>query len=516
MSAPAAAAAGQGASLTFMNISCVGKAGLGAFRVTEVQLGWQATEPGVPKGTVAHNRQSIASAVWRRSCGRGRVLLHLQLREGAASCRFAGFQPDDMTKLAAHLAQHFGITVNEETTATEGGSWFDYELGQDRLRLLSGSKVGLDVPVSELSQVSTVGKTDLSLLFQMPEGGGATHDEVLQEMRLFMPGAVGSVEGVERLREDLQALAGGASAGETWQLVRDVSMALPRGKHDFEFFSQALKIRGKTQTYTLKYSGISRLFLLQMEENCSTTSIVLLLNQPLRAGTQSHVALVLDFESERRTPVTMPEELRTAMGIRGSEEFSLQIMGRMLKHLTSKPMIAPSRDFKEKFDGKQYSVRCTHKAKPGVLFPLNKSMIFIKNPVIWIRYDEIGEVELTTSQMRRNSFDLVIHRKGHSDVEFSQFEPAVYEGLMQFFESVHVTVLNKHAVTVPAARRAPSTRGGPQLPERGGGGDPDLDDEEEDEDYEEQDDDAGSENSSSDGDAEEDDEPPAKRAKGKV
>jgi len=515
MSVPAAAKAEQGTTLTFMNISCVGKPGVGAFRVTEVQLGWQATEPGVPRGTVAYSRQNIAAAVWRRSCGRGRVLLHLQLSEGAASCRFAGFQPDDITKLGAHLTKHFGIAMTEETAATEGWSWFDWELRQDRLRLLNGSKVGLDVPVSELSQVTTVGKTDLSLLFQMPEGPGAPHDEVLQEIRLFMPSAVGGAEGAEKLRDDLQALAGGASAGEALQLVRDVSMALPRGKHDFEFFSQALKIRGKTQTYTLKYTGVSRLFLLQMEENSAMTSIVLLLSQPLRQGQQTHVALVLDFENERRTSVIMPEELRTAMGIRGSEEFSVQIMGRMLKHLTGKQMIAPSSDFKDKFDGKQYCVRCTHKAKPGVLFPLNKSMIFMKNPVIWIRYDEINDVELTTSQMRRNSFDLVVHRKGHPDVEFSQFEPVVYASLMQFFEAVKVTVLNKHAVTV-ATRRAPATRGGPQLPEHSGKGNPDLDDEEEDEDYDEQqDDEAGSDSSSSDGDAEED-EPPAKRAKGKA
>jgi len=347
----------------------------------------------------------------------------------------------------------------------------------------------------------------------VPQGQG--HDEVLQEMRLFMPNAVGGAEGAEKLRDDLQALAGGANAGEALQLVRDVSMALPRGKHDFEFFSQALKIRGKTQTYTLKYTGVSRLFLLQMEADCTTTSIVLLLSQPLRQGQQSHVALVLDFENEQRAPVTMPQELRTAMGIRGSEELSLQIMGRMLKHLTGKQMIAPSSEFKDKFDGKQYCVRCTHKAKPGVLFPLNKSMIFIKNPVIWIRYDEINNVELTTSQMRRNSFDLVVHRKGQPDVEFSQFEPAVYASLMQFFEGVKVTVLNKHAVTVPA-RRASATRGGPQLPERSGKGDPDLDDEEEDEDYEQQDDDAGSDCSSTDGDADEDDEPLPKRAKGKA
>mmetsp|Transcript_130432 Transcript_130432/g.260235 ORF Transcript_130432/g.260235 Transcript_130432/m.260235 type:complete len:516 (-) Transcript_130432:127-1674(-) len=514
MSAPAAAKAAQGTSLTFMNISCVGKAGLGAFRVTEAQLGWQSTDPGAPKGTVAFPRQIIASAVWRRSCGRGRVLLHLQLREGAASCRFAGFQLDDITNLDAHLAKYFGIAMIEETTATEGWSWFDWELKKDRLRLLNGSKVGLDVPVSELSQVSTVSKSDLSMLFQMPQSGGAAHDEVLQEMRLFLPSAVGGAEGAERLRDDLQALAGGASTGEVLQLVRDVFMALPRGKHDFEFFSQALKIRGKTQTYTLKYAGVSRLFLLQTEENCATTSIVLILNQPLRQGQQSHVALVLDFENERRTPVTLPQELRTAMGIRGSEEHSLQIMGRMLKHLTGKPMIASSSDFKDKLDGKQYCVRCTHKAKPGMLFPLNKSMIFIKNPVIWIRYDEIDDVELATSQMRRNSFDLVVHRKGHPDVEFSQFESGVYAPLVQFLEAAKVNVLNK-PVTV-ATRRAPASRGGPLLPER-----PDLDDEEEDEDYEHQDDDAGSASSSADDEEEEeedddDDKPPAKKAKGKA
>jgi len=513
MSAPAAAKAEQGTSLTYMNISCVGKAGLGAFRITEVQLGWQATEPGVPKGTVAHVRENIASAVWRRSSGRGRVLLHLQLRQGSASCRFAGFQPDDIPALGAHLTKHFGITMTEETTATEGWSWFDWELRPDRLRLLSGNKVGLDVPVSELSQVSTVSKTDLSMLFQMPAGGGATHDEVLQEMRLFVPSAVGGVAGAEKLRDDLQAFAGGASAGEALQLVRDVSMVLPRGKHDFEFFSQALKIRGKTQTYTLNYTSVARLFLLQSEQNCATTSIVLLLSQPLRQGQQSHVALVLDFEHGRRTPVTLPEEMKTAMGVRGSEELSLQIMGRLLKHLTSKPMIAASSEFKDKFDGRQYCVRCTHKAKPGVLFPLNKSMIFIKNPVIWIRYDEIDDVELTTSQMRRNSFDLVVHRKGQADVEFSQFESDVYAALMQFFEAVKLTVLNKHAA--PVTRRA--SRGGPQLPERSGKGDPDLDDEEDDEDYEHQDDDddAESDSSSADDDAE-DDEPLAKRAKGKA
>mmetsp|Transcript_82962 Transcript_82962/g.230438 ORF Transcript_82962/g.230438 Transcript_82962/m.230438 type:complete len:530 (-) Transcript_82962:315-1904(-) len=522
----------SGSVLKFTGITHAGKAGQGAFKLNEQQLGWACTE-GVPGqvGQVAFLGRDVAAAEWQRVCGKGKALLKLRFKGNAAASRFAGFRQEDFPALRDHFKTYFGTAVVEQPVSTKGCSWFNWSLeggGGHELRLLADGKAGIDVPLADLSQVSTLGKNELNLEFQ-EDPFMAPGDEAIHEMRLFMPsGDVAPEFSVDQLRDELQKRTGLSATGEALARIPDIAVVQPRGKHDFEFFRQAVKVHGKTQTYTVKYASIARTFLLELPNE--SAALVLHLDQPLRQGQQMHSFLVLTFDKERRIVVELPEDMHKTLNMKAGEEHEVHsVVAKLVKHLAQKSLIAPTTEFSKLLQDGNSCVRCSNKTQPGFLFPMRRSMIFIPRPVIWIRYEEIEGIEFKSSQMRKSSFDLLVHLKRQQVVEFSQLERGrVLEAVFTFFQNMEVRIANPDEVQswiTPSTTRGKQPSAAPAARPSGSAGSAsskekpeDTNQEEEgedDEDYEDAED--GDEDESSaeeeDDEPDEEEEPKKKRAK---
>jgi len=520
-------------TLTFKGVLHVGKAGVGTFKLTAQQFGWVCTEAGKPNNSDQFGGSDILCAEWQKACAPGRALVKIYFKNGGGVARFTGFRQEDMGRLKTHLHKHFGVDLTEKAIATEGWSWGDWSLeGDCEFQLMMNGKLGLEVPISELSQVSVMGKTDLNLQFQ-DSGSAAAEDEVLHDLRFFVPGE-GDLS-AEQLCEELQQRTGSLGSGEVLEQVPDVMLVAPRGKHDFAFFKESLKVHGKSQSYTVKYSNIARLFMLELLEQ-HEVSLVIALNQPLRQGQQSHELIVLIFDEAKMMVPTMPENLLEELQLQpqGSSHAVFKVAASLMKKLSGQSIISPTKQFGTGGkSGKEVCFKCNHKSSPGFLFPFKKALLFVKKPAIYIRYDQIENAEFQHGgQMRRASFDLVLQRKGLPAIEFSQVAKDSLEALSTGLKEMGVDIVNQVETTGQIAaqkRRGPEVEAGTR-PRRSAaststssrkqqaedeGGDDGPEDEEDDDDYDEE----GDEGSvpSSEGEMsyeeEEEDKPAKKRAK---
>jgi len=489
--------------------------------LTSEQLGWICTEQGSSDAKVQFAGAEVASAAWHRSCGKGRGLLKLRFKGDGGISRFAGFKQEDLGALKAHMKKHFKVQLEEQPVATEGWSWGDWRLSaEDDFQIMINNKLGAEVPLSDLSQVTVMGKTDLNIEL-MEDDTAKPGDDILNEVRFYIPGVSLPTAGglseqpAERLRDEIQKLAGVSATGEVIAHVPDLPVVAPRGRHDFEFCDNSVKIHGKTQTYTTKYRNISRLFLLTMP-NDNQLVFVMGLEQPLRQGQQLHQFLVLTLDKERMISVkNIPKERLQAMSMSPTEDQPVySLVAKLFKELSGKAVIAAASEFKElQGTNGSFCVRCSYKAQPGFLFPLKKSMLFVTKPVVWIRYDNVDNIEFGVAQMRRNSFDLAIHTTSKTTIEFSQVDRQVYEAVLTFFQRMGVKIANFKEVSSQIAAPATRTRGN-----KTGKLEQDLapEDEEDDEDYEDEEADADESDDDNEDDSEPEEEekkPPAKRAR---
>ena len=280
--------------LTFQNVRCVGQAGHGAFRLDEKRLGWKCVS-----GTVTRPREwagsDLTKAQWQPSGG-GCGLLKLHF--GNDSVRFADLDQGALPKIKDHLKQCFKVQLAELKPSTAGWSWGELELVDDKsLCLMAGNvndrAVALEVEIPELNQVASVGKQELVLeLHSRP-------DELLQSIRFIVPSGEEG-ESAESWRDELLRLAK-TTDGQVLAQIQNVTIVAPRGKHDLHFLSKGLKLRGKSQSYALKWESIKKLFLVDMPSNQKL--VVIGVTPPIQCGRILHRLLGFTFDSQNESVV---------------------------------------------------------------------------------------------------------------------------------------------------------------------------------------------------------------------
>ncbi len=172
------------------------------------------------------------------------------------------------------------------------------------------------------------------------------------------------------------------------------------------------------------------------------------------------------------------------------------------------------------------AVRCVHKADDGHLYPLEKAFFFLPKPTIFIRHDEVAEVEFERNSggaAASKTFDLRVTLTNEQTYRFTNVARAEYDNLVAFLTAKKLPV-----ASLAAPRRDPAAGLGLSDSEEedhaahrlkaGAGGDSELDGSEEDEDFKAGSggDDSGSESSGDDSGSEGDEggEPGSQRDKG--
>mmetsp|Transcript_135303 Transcript_135303/g.432565 ORF Transcript_135303/g.432565 Transcript_135303/m.432565 type:complete len:554 (-) Transcript_135303:239-1900(-) len=545
--------------LKISGIIHVGKPGSGLFKATVALVGWKNTVSGLPDNTLSLSGGDIVSAEWQRACGKGRCLLKLCFAGGDGSVsRFAGFKEQELSAVKAHLQRHFKVALSEPNVATEGWCWGDILPYQEEattsnnpdLRVMINGKLGFDVPVCELHQVSTPSKTDLNLEFKQDPAALSSGNEILTEMRLFIPG-VDSASCAENLREELLKRSGLTKVEEALLSLPQVSIVAPRGKYDVQFLPKALRIHGKTMTHTVRYDAIVRLFLLDISATLPsgmTTAIAVGLSPPMRQGKTDHYWLVLGFDESTMSVDSLSDGIIKRINIAREDHKVSSLMGKALAVFSGKTVVGTSSDFKNLHPQKHACLTVTYKAQPGLLFFCKMSFILALKPVIYHKWQDVDKVIFNAGAMRGRSFDLIILLKGGQQLEFLQIDKNAFEATQATLEKLGVAMEGSEKVanadTRVEARQARATRrkddapsppaaaratrsGAAKVAGKPGGGasrgaavakpKDDEYDEEEDEDFPSEDggddDDDGS--SSSEGEEENDDVPAKKRPKRK-
>ena len=86
------------------------------------------------------------------------------------------------------------------------------------------------------------------------------------------------------------------------------------------------------------------------------------------------------------------------------------------------------------------ALTCSHKAASGFIYPLDRGMIFIYKPPIYLRYDEIKFVSFERSGGSTRSFDVSVTSKNDISYTFSSIEKNEYQKLYDYFKSKKVNV----------------------------------------------------------------------------
>lgn len=417
------------------------------------------------------------------------------LLKGEVGClRFAGFGAADEASLKTYFGNQYSLTLAAKKVSSHGWSWGSWDLSETHgLRLLTGDSIGLEMPVEDIAQVTAQGKNEVILTLQHD----SADTDALQDVRLVVPGSIGDISACEHLKAELQRLASSApgqvGGGETVVArVENVSVVAPRGRHEFEFFDSVFKVRGKTQSYTVKYKSIKRLFLLDLEEE-KQVLLAIGLEHPLRHGNQVHHWVVLGFMAAEDCRVDVSkEELLSTLGLtQGQETKKYHFVAKLLKQFADGPkVIAPVAEFKEKTPGNMDAVKCTVKAQKSFIFFFAKSMMVVPKNVIWSTYKDLeGVFFLLDASLRRNTFDMKITTKDGKAHSLDQVDNKFFECIYDWFVQAGVGILNDKDASLARERGFGSKR------ERhrtlgGGGADKDLsgvddgDDEENDQDFE--------------------------------
>ena len=86
------------------------------------------------------------------------------------------------------------------------------------------------------------------------------------------------------------------------------------------------------------------------------------------------------------------------------------------------------------------AISCSYKAASGFVYPLERGFIFVYKPPIYIKYEEVKNVNFARSGGSNRSFDIEVHTRGDSVYTFSSIEKEEYHLLFEFLKSKKINV----------------------------------------------------------------------------
>lgn len=163
-------------------------------------------------------------------------------------------------------------------------------------------------------------------------------------------------------------------------------------------------------------------------------------DKPLRQGNTTYPYIIFQFKKDLQTTLEMQLPLEQLQKInpeikdRTVEGDYYKIVANLFKLVIGISIIQPGEDFRTHsgFSG----LKCNFKQQEGLLFPLNKSLIFIKKPVISIRYEDIARVEfqrVSAGSVGVRNFDFKIVLKKGYETEFTSADRKDFEALKELF-----------------------------------------------------------------------------------
>ncbi|RJE26641.1 hypothetical protein PHISCL_01055 [Aspergillus sclerotialis] len=453
----------------------------GKCKLAESGLGWRPSGGG---DTFTLDSNNIGAAQWSRA-SKGFELKILSRSSGVI--QFDGFDQEDFERLSKAFKIWYGINVESREHAIRGWNWGKAEFTKAELAFNVLNRPAFELPYSEISNTNLAGKNEVAVEFALsadqangtqPAGStknrgrkAAAGPDELVEMRFYIPGTVvktekGEVEkeGDEEEEEEGEAQNAanlfyetlmdkaeiGDVAGDTFATFLDVLHLTPRGRFDIDMYESSFRLRGKTYDYKIQYASIKKFFLLPKNDDTHTL-IVLGLDPPLRQGQTRYPFLVmqLKLDEEISLELNMTEELlesryKDKLEARYEEPIH-QVVTKIFRGLSGKKVIMPSKDFVSHHG--HSGVKCSIKANEGLLYFLDKSLIFVPKPATYIQIENIAVITMSRvggAVSASRTFDITITLKsGMGQHQFSNINREEQQPLEEFFKAKNIKFKNE-------------------------------------------------------------------------
>ncbi|KAK1444941.1 fact complex subunit ssrp1 [Babesia gibsoni] len=400
----------------------------GAFKVSTELFGWKNKRTG----EVVQHRHSDVENICLINTGAGtyQVCFEMKQHKDYATLRFCGFSEKAIEELKQHFEKYFKVPTLKDEVAHTGWHWGTYDFDNNTFKLRIGEKMAINIDAKSVSQVTIPAKTDLAVEFK-PPATPTTADE-LMEIRFCMPNKQDSEDSelqLEDLKQTFLLKAGlDELKSDTVALLTDVPLIVPRGRYEIEFTRKHIKLHGKSYDYTMFFTNISRMLLVP-KPNSPHVNFVLGLHQAMRQGQTRYPYVVMQFDAEEQIELEINmipsdlEEMKLEKVLTGK---TYSVVTKLFGTLVGKPIVVPG-EFKS--DKGESGFSCTYKATSGHLFPLNRSLLFIVKPVIFIRL---------STQNRLFAFS--VSTKMGQEYEFTNIDRGEFEPLAKYLTSRDVKI----------------------------------------------------------------------------
>lgn len=173
-------------------------------------------------------------------------------------------------------------------------------------------------------------------------------------------------------------------------------------------------------------------------------NLVLGFDKPLRQGNTNYPYIIFQFKRNRDAKIDLKlskEELTQIHPdlVETYEGNYYEIVAKLFKLIIGINIIIPG-EFKT--SGGFSGLKCYVGSQEGLLFPLNKSLIFIKKPVIYLRLDDIQVVNFqrVSGGHGVRGFDFEVKMKNGVTTTFSGADRRELDQITQYFQKNKVAV----------------------------------------------------------------------------
>ncbi|OQD80551.1 hypothetical protein PENANT_c034G00164 [Penicillium antarcticum] len=456
----------------------------GKCKLADSGLGWRPSGGG---DTFTLDSNNIGAAHWSRAA-KGFELKILSRSSGVI--QLDGFDQEDFDRVSKAFKVWYGINVETREHAIRGWNWGKAEFTKAELAFNVQNRPAFEVPYSEISNTNLAGRNEVAIEFALGAGEGAEATEKpgstknrgrkaaagpdeLVEMRFYIPGTATKkekTEGAEGEEEEndeeveeqnaanlfyetlMDKAEIGDVAGDTFATFLDVLHLTPRGRFDIDMYESSFRLRGKTYDYKIQYSAIKKFFLLPKNDDTHTL-IVLGLDPPLRQGQTRYPFLVmqLKLDEEISLEINMTEDLmqnqyKDKLQAHYEEPIH-QVVTKVFRGLSGKKVIMPSKDFVSHHG--HHGVKCSIKANEGLLYFLDKSLMFVPKPATYIQMENIAIVTMSRvggAVSASRTFDITVSLKGGlGEHQFSNINREEQKSLEDFFKAKNIRIKNEMA-----------------------------------------------------------------------
>ncbi|KAF3922080.1 hypothetical protein ABW20_dc0108696 [Dactylellina cionopaga] len=399
-----------------------------------------------------------------------------------------GFEQSDFDRLKEILKHLYNITIEPREHALKGWNWGKAEFHKDELYFNVNNKPAFEIPFDEVSNSNLAGKAEVAIEFAdksdlEADASGKKKKKVfagvdqLMEMRLYIPGMpekgdndedeeskAGSDEEDEdkakgdKKEEKTAAMVFyetlvtkadiGEVAGDSFAIFPSILFLTPRGRYDVDMYEASFRLRGKTYDYKIPYENVKKFFLLPKPGDIHHL-LVLGLEPALQQGQTKYPFLVLQFAQDEELTCDLnitEEDLQNKFQGRLQmhyENSAHLVLSSIFKGVTGKKITTPSKDFTSY--NQQYGVKCSLKANEGNLFFLDKALLFVPKPAIYVSFDNVQFVTLSRlggQVSASRTFDVTVTMNSGSEHQFNNINREEQTSLENFFKARGVKIKN--------------------------------------------------------------------------